>query len=292
VQIGKDPSCCSFAVSATPTAAGCTTNDGSIQVSVTAQGTTPYEYSIDGATYQQGTSFSSLAAGSYSVYARDANGCGDTVTVTVTSPANNITLTLVPTNPNCTNANSGSVLANVAGGNGNISYNWNTGGITNTISSLDSGTYRVTVTDGAGCSVSDSATLIPAQQISVDLGNGSSFCSGSNATITAPTGFATYLWNTGDTTQDIDSLIAGTYTVEVLDSNNCQAIFSFTVTEPPLLSLALTQVNVACFGASTASINLTVSGGTTPYNYAWSNNQITEDINGLPIGTYEVIVVD
>ncbi len=78
----------------------------------------------------------------------------------------------------------------------------------------------------------------------------------------------------------------------MLDSNNCQAIFSFTVTEPPLLSLALTQVNVACFGASTASINLTVSGGTTPYNYSWSNNQITEDINGLPIGTYEVIVVD
>ena len=268
VQIGKDPSCCSFAVSATPTAAGCTTNDGSIQVSVTAQGTTPYEYSIDGATYQQGTSFSSLAAGSYSVYARDANGCGDTVTVTVTSPANNITLTLVPTNPNCTNANSGSVLANVAGGNGNISYNWNTGGITNTISSLDSGTYRVTVTDGAGCSVSDSATLFPAQQISVDLGNGSSFCSGSNATITAPTGFATYLWNTGERTESILVDSSSIYSVTVTNTSGCTAedAVTFVVNTNPDVTL---PTDTTLYENNPFVLKPTIVGNTTNATYLW-----------------------
>jgi len=239
VQIGKDPSCCSFQVSATPTAAGCTTNDGSIQVAVTTQGTTPYEYSIDGTTYQQGTSFSSIAAGSYSIYARDANGCGDTVTVTVTSPANNITLTLIPTNPNCTNANSGSVVANVTGGNGSISFNWNFIGSSNTISNLAAGTYNVTVTDDVGCTKTDSATLIANQPVVLDLGIDRNFCVGGNTTLNAPTGFTSYVWSTGETTESIIVDATSNYSVTVTNASGCTGSDAvvLTVFDNPVVTL-------------------------------------------------------
>jgi hypothetical protein len=114
-----------------------------------------------------------------------------------------------------------------------------------------------------------------------------------NITTSGGVGPYAYLWSNGQTTQDIDSLTAGSYSVQVTDANNCVNTFNFAVTQPQQpLTLSLTQVNVACFGASTGSINLSVSGGTPIYSYTWNNGQGTQDVFALDTGFYQVIVTD
>ncbi|NCV57097.1 MAG: hypothetical protein EBW54_13080, partial [Betaproteobacteria bacterium] len=66
---------------------------------------------------------------------------------------------------------------------------------------------------------------------------------------------------------------AGSYNVVVTDANGCTATTSVTISQPQgALALSTTKIDVLCFGNSTGSINLTVTGGTPVYTYAWSNN--------------------
>ena len=60
----------------------------------------------------------------------------------------------------------------------------------------------------------------------------------------------------------------------------------------PTINLSTTTTPVPCASALVGLVNLTVSGGTAPYKYLWSNSRTTEDINGLVAGTYTVTVTD
>ncbi|MBX2825779.1 MAG: hypothetical protein KTR33_13685, partial [Gammaproteobacteria bacterium] len=102
----------------------------------------------------------------------------------------------------------------------------------------------------------------------------------------------TFAWADGPSTEDRTDLAAGTYTVTVTDATNNTVVLSPVVNEPVALVLSATQVDILCHGASTGSIDLTVSGGTAPYNYAWTGGATSEDISGLSAGSYEVTVTD
>ncbi|MCB9332820.1 MAG: SprB repeat-containing protein [Lewinellaceae bacterium] len=113
-----------------------------------------------------------------------------------------------------------------------------------------------------------------------------------NLTVSGGTPTYSYAWTGGATGQNPGNLSAGTYTVTVTDANGCTATTSATVTEPPGLSLSASANPTDCNGAATGSINLTVSGGTPTYSYAWTGGATGQNPGNLSAGTYTVTVTD
>ncbi|RLD65107.1 MAG: hypothetical protein DRI84_07505, partial [Bacteroidetes bacterium] len=101
-----------------------------------------------------------------------------------------------------------------------------------------------------------------------------------------------YLWSTGDTTLMIDSLSIGTYTVIITDTANSSIIDSITITEPAIISSGISKIDVKCFGEANGSISLSLTGGTAPFSYLWSNGDTTQSINQLIPTIYSVVITD
>ena len=100
-----------------------------------------------------------------------------------------------------------------------------------------------------------------------------------------------YFWNTGVTTEDLNNLNQGTYTLTVVTSVGCTKSGSVTVGGGGgSLSLATSQTNVLCNGNNTGAINLSVSGGSGNEIYLWSNGSQNQDPSNLSAGTYTVTV--
>jgi hypothetical protein len=118
-----------------------------------------------------------------------------------------------------------------------------------------------------------------------------------NLTATGGTPPFTYSWTTGATSQDISGLSAGSYTVTVTDANTTTATTTVSVLNTGL-DISATVIPVSTSGASDGAITLSVSGGSTPYTYDWSNDgpdspdDDTQNLSGLPVGIYVVTVTD
>ena len=279
-------------------------NNGSV-ISAVSGGTAPYTYNWNTNPVQSGSSVNGLAAGSYTLTITDANGCVLVANATVTEPAAPLTASVSGSNVGCFGAATGSASVVASGGISPYSYSWNTVPVQTTAAAvgLSSGTYSVTVTDANGCTSAQSITITqPSAPLSASVIATSVNCFGgtsgtASAIPSGGTGPYSFIWNTmpAQTGQTATNLAAGTYTVIVTDANNCSTTQSVSVTQPigPLV-LVPTSTPVACFGDSTGSAGVLVTGGTAPYSYQWpSLPGITANTaNNLSAGTYSVIVTD
>ena len=268
---------------------------GSIDLS-SAGGTPPYTYLwSNGETTED---LSDLFAGIYDVTVTDSLGCLDTLSTEVIEPDAPLTVVLSKVDVLCFGDFTGSVDATVSGGTPPYSYLWSNGATSEDISGIPAGNYSVQVTDFHNCSYTISTSITePTDSIFIELSSFDADCFGAPTgsilgNVSGGTAPYSYLWSNGETTDDVANLIAGIYTITVTDDNNCVSSLSDTVGEPEGVLLSHTQVDVLCFGESTGSIDLSVSGGIAPYTYLWSTGEVTQDINGIPAGIYDVDVFD
>ena len=205
-------------------------SDGSIFTTVSG-GTAPYSFSWQGPNgYSASTQdIQNLIAGTYIFYVIDDNGCSELFSIVVgEGQLTPLQVNAVTSDIDCFGNNNGSIDLTVSDGATPYSFIWNNGTTTEDLFNLTAGTYTVTVTDAAGQSFTSSYTIIEPSEITATYSVTNVTTLGGNdgaIDLIASGGVAPYLyyWSTSptQTTEDVSNLIAGTYTVWIVDVNNC-----------------------------------------------------------------------
>jgi hypothetical protein len=243
----------------------------------------------------------SLCAGSYGIVASDASGCSAIASYSVEQPGE-LVVNAGSTDETSTGAGDGTAWAAPTGGTLPYSYLWSNNSTDSLITNLVTGTYTVTVTDANNCQATESVDVNPfACQGLVQSGfvnpTCNSNCNGAaGAVLLGGVGPVTYVWNTGDTTNNITNLCAGIYELTITDvGQNCISIEIFDITAPDTMVLTIDQI-IHYNNLTAGIINITISGGTQPYTYNWAgpNGYMSteEDISGLSPGLYSLAVID
>ena len=284
-------------LSATASSTNITCNggtNGAVNLTVSG-GTVPYVYNwSNGATNQN---LSILTAGTYSVTVNDNHGCTASANAVVTQPSV-ITITPTITNLPCTGgANTGAINVSVTGGTPGYTYVWSSSSSSQNITGLNAGTYTLTVTDNAACTTSQSFIVSQSGSLSLTTNVTNVKCNGQangaiTVTATGGTPSYNYAWSTGNNNQPQSGLTAGSYTVTVTDNGGCTLVNSISVTQPAALIANATATETLCHGNATGSVTLSVSGGTTPYSYQWSNSTTTQNLSNVAAAIYAVSISD
>lgn len=210
------------------------------------------------------------------------------------------------TNPTCYKTD-GAINLTVNNALAPVTYIWSNGATSEDLSGLPAGTYSVEFKDANGCTgvVKDIILTNPSCRCQFDVDDivTNVSCNGSSdgaisLDITHGTGPYVYEWRKAPsmdviaTTASISGLTAGTYSVALRDAICAGYMLdNIIVTEPVEIKVTGNLTPALC-NNNEGSIDLTVTGGTAPYTYLWSNGAITEDLSGLSAGDYSVVVTD
>ncbi|OFY89644.1 MAG: hypothetical protein A2236_00015, partial [Bacteroidetes bacterium RIFOXYA2_FULL_33_7] len=250
-------------------------SSGAIDILVTG-GVTPYTYLwSNGETTQD---ISNLYKGVYQLTVTDADSCIVVKDFTVTGPSAIIVNSIIE-NASCSGSDGVAVVA-VTGGTAPYIYAWESGNTNSIESNLSAGIYSVTVTDAYNCQKVEPIIInnVGAPTISIVSVIGAT-CTSSNSGainigISGGTPLYTYLWSSGQTTQDISGLSVGTYTVTATDNDGCSAAETITISEalpttPQICMLTVDTTN----GKNLIIWEKSVGEGIASYNIYKESNQ-------------------
>lgn len=273
----------------------CTNKTGAVDITVSG-GTTPYSFAWSNGVNTE--DLSGLASGKYVVTVKDNNGCALKDSATLLTPPNSIVLSTSVTGVSCNGLNDGAAVLSITNGKSPFKILWSTGAVNPSVNGLKAGTYTVDVTDSNNCAGTATAIVTEPQALFVNRVATDVSCKGDangtiNTTVTGGTTPYTYKWSNAATTEDLTALAPGTYSEVVIDANGCRDSFTVSITEPATaIKSSVTATHLYCKGVNTGTVNLTVSGGTSPYTFEWSNGAKSEDLNNIPAGSYTVVVSD
>jgi hypothetical protein len=299
-------------VSATKTDATLNSNNGSISATASGGGG-GITFSLNGGAFQASGNFTGLAAGNYTVTAKNSNGCTGVTQITIgtVNPCAGITVVVSATKVDPTAGQSnGSITATATGGTG-FTFSLNGGAFqaSGTFTGLATGNYTVTARNSNGCTGSTTVALgaanpcagvtITVSLTKIDPANGQT--NGSiTATATGGTGF-TYSLNGGafQASGTFTGLGAGTYTVTAKSSAGCLGTAQITLVganpcNSIVIVISTTTANYTpCTTPNSGSITITATGSTGfTYNLNGGAYQASNVFTGLAAGTFTVGVKD
>jgi hypothetical protein len=279
-------------------------DDGTAVISMLS-GVPPFNYQwSDMAPFPSSDTFNirtGMSKGTYYITVTDNNSNTSSTSVYIDGPSAALSLLLQPTDLKCYQDGSGVINLTVQGGTPSYTFSWSNGSDGEDLVNIPKGNYTVWVTDDHGCSDNGSASVDEpdaffVSSISEDK---SIYCFGENtgeltAHVSGGIPPYTYAWDDpgNQSTETAYELEAGSYTVIVTDRNECHANKVKELTEPDPITVTATHSDVTCVGANDGQIVPTVSGGSVPYNYLWSNGETSMVASDLPPGNYGLRITD
>ena len=242
-----------------------------------------------------------LSAGAYYVTVSDGWGCSGTQNFNLTEPS---LLTATPniSNVGCYGGNNGSISLAVSGGSPAYTCLWSNSATSFNMINLTAGDYAVVVTDNNGCIFTGTYTVSqPAAPLAVVSLVDHISCFGDNdgsLLMNATGGTPPYVFTTTMGTflsngNEIHDLLPGTYHIQVIDNNGCQAETNAAVMEPAPMSATYVRTNPSCLGNFDGSIFVNVIGGTAPFWYMANEfSSQTALIDSLRQGIYNIQIID
>ena len=251
-----------------------------------------------------------LAAGPYTVVCTDAQGCSISRTITIGQPSQLVIASLTATNVQCAGQNTATVsMTGLTGGTTPFGVpSWSNGATGTTIGNVGAGTYTVTATDANGCSVTNTATvnIIDDTPPTIQCSSPIIVCS-NNANVFYPTPTVSdnctvnnnNLIRTGGPISGAAFPVGQTtVTYSYIDDGGNAVSCSFVVTVTPPIVLATSAVVNPVLGVSTGGVNVSITGGTAPYTYKWTNAagatvSSDQNLSGIDAsGVFTLLVTD
>ena len=269
--------------------------DGQVFITTSGNGPLTYKWSP---TNQNIEDAAGLCKGVYFVEVTDTAACKAVSNYTVGEDIVLASVINILQPITCGNVCDASAKVNVTGATGTILYQWDNGEQTATAIQLCSGKHRVTITDGSGCSITDSVNIQGANSIVVSNTTISppscNLCNGAiTVTASGGIGLLNYVWNNGVNSQNNTGLCAGVYTVSVFDNNGCISIQNIPLNNNGGPQINITKKDISCNGSDDGTATVNIVSGNTPITAFWPKiNQTGLSVTNLASGNYGVEVTD
>jgi len=266
------------------------------------------DYTVNWSNGMNSTSLIGLSVGTYTVSVKDnVSGCSVIGAFVVGSP-DPIAVTETITDVNCFADNTGDIAISVVGGTGTKTYNWKNslGGTVSTSEDLwnvVADDYSLYIIDVNGCTfnktyaITEPAEAVNSSALTTDATCFSSATGTINVDVWGGTPSYTYAWSSGQGTQDVSNLTAGSYTLTITDFKGCTRVQVYNINEPVVLGGSFSPSDVLCYGDATGSAAFTPTGGTLPYSYSWQNSatlfaESSNVLNNIIADNYQLTVTD
>jgi gliding motility-associated-like protein len=270
------------------------------QASVTIQGGIgPFTYAWSTNPIQTTPQATNLAAGTYTILVTDSFGCTASSQFAIDTPPR--IMPLVTISPiSCPGDSNGTLQVTASGGNAPYNYAWQTTPPTpgQSLTNLSAGSYVIQIRDVSGCTVLDTTVLSDPTPITINFTTVNASCSGQpdgqiTASVSGGSPPYAYSWDTlGGTSSQLTNVPSGIYYLTVTDGNGCTIVDSTVLVADIVIGISVFTTDPTCPGIADGAIQVSASGGTPPYQYAWDEGSTGSSLTNITSGQYRVTATD